>query len=134
MHLALYFHAEAVLRAVGAVYDSLSPEDRARAEILTGSFGETGAIDVLGGRRGLPRSIGTHNQYWLWGPGAATGDVMIVVHEDPTQLARWFETCELERPIDCAYCMEPMRAKSVYLCRKTRHPIAELWPEMKLYR
>jgi hypothetical protein len=134
MHLALFFHAEAVLRGVEKVYESLTPADRARVEILTGSFGETGAIDVLGPARGLPRSIGTHNQYWMWGPGAATGDLMIVVHDSEQQLGQWFENCERRAEIDCPYCMEMMDAKAVFLCRGARRPLAEMWPEMKLYR
>jgi hypothetical protein len=30
--------------------------------------------------------------------------------------------------------MEMMDAKAVYLCRHPRRPLAEIWPEMKLYR
>lgn len=134
MHLALFFHSEAVLRAVEKVYRGLSAEERARVEILTGSFGETGAIDVLGPARGLPRSIGTHNQYWFWGPGGATGDLVIVVHDSEEQLARWFGECERRAEIDCPYCMEMMDAKAVFLCRRPLRPLAAMWPEMKLYR
>ena len=134
MHLALYFHPEAVLNAVQDVYDSLPPEDRARVEILTGSFGETGAINVLGRARGLPRSIGTHNQYWLWGPGTDTGDLMIVVHESEDELRRWFGSCERRGEIECPLCMEQMDAKAVYVCRDPRRPLRDMWLEMKLYR
>jgi hypothetical protein len=134
MHLALFFHTEAILEPVREVYESLPPGDRARVEILTGSFGETGAINVLGRELGLPRSLGTHNQYWLWGPGSATGELMIVVHESESQLREWFTDCERRREIDCPYCMEPMRAKAVFLCREPRRPLPQLWPEMKLYR
>lgn len=134
MHLALLFHAEAAVRAVQAVYDGLTPEERGRVEILTGSFGETGAINVLGRAGGLPRSIGTHNQYWLWGPGNATGELMIVVHESEAQLRLWFERCERRGEIDCPYCMESLRTKAVFVCRHARRPLREIWPEMKLYR
>ena len=102
--------------------------------ILTSYFGETGAVNVLGRRRGLPRSIGRHNQYWQWGPGDATGEVMIVVYFDPEQnLSLWFETCERRASIDCPYCMELMQRESVYVCRRPRRPLLELWPEMKLF-
>jgi hypothetical protein len=89
---------------------------------------------VLGADRGLPRSIGTHNQYWLWGPGTASGELMIVVHDSEQQLGRWFEKCERRAEIDCRYCMEMMDAKAVFLCRHPRRPLIEIWPEMKLYR
>jgi hypothetical protein len=134
MHLGLFFHAEAVLDPVARVFASLSPEERARVEILTGSFGETGALNVLGRRRGLPGSIGRHNQYGLWGPGDATGELMIVVHGDEAELAQWFDACERRAEIECRYCMEMMDAQAVYVCRHPRKPLRELWPSMRFYR
>lgn len=134
MHLALLLHAEAVVGAVKEVHDALPVEDRRRVEILTGTFGETGAVNVLGRKRGLPASIGMHNQYGLWGPGAATGALMIVVHDDEDQLREWFQACERRRGIDCEYCMDFLRAKSVYVCRAPRRPLTELWPQMRYYR
>lgn len=131
---ALSLHAVALLDAVSEVYRRLPPEDRARATILTGSFGETGAINVLGPKLGLPPSIGTHNQYWLWGPGDATGELMIVVHEPGPQLSRWFRNCERAAEIECPYCMPLLDAKAVFVCREPRRSLRELWPEMKLYR
>ena len=135
IHLALFQHAEATLDAVTRAYETLSPEERAKVEILTSSFGETGAIDRLGSRRGLPsRSIGTHNQYWLWGPGDATGELVLVVRESQAELEQWFRRCDRVAEIDCPYCMPMLQAEAVFLCRDPRRPLRELWPEMKLYR
>jgi 4-amino-4-deoxy-L-arabinose transferase-like glycosyltransferase len=133
MHLGLFFHAEAVLKPVTEVYRSLPPEDQARVTIMTTAFGETGAINVLGRKRGLPASVGRHNQYWQWGPGDATGEIMIVTHDSEETLRQWFETCERKAPIDCPYCMEMMQRESVYVCRHPRRPLRELWPEMKIF-
>ena len=134
MHLGLFFHAEAVLQPLQRVYATLTPEEQARVEILTGSFGETGAVNVLGPGRGLPPSIGRHNQYGLWGPGDARGELMLVPHGDESQLREWFESCERRAEIDCPYCMEQMDAQAVYLCRNARRPLRELWPQMRFYR
>jgi hypothetical protein len=134
MHLGLFFHAEAVLDPVQRVYASLPAEEQARTAILTGSFGETGAINVLGRQRGLPGSLGRHNQYGLWGPGDETGEQMIVVHADETVLRGWFESCERRAEIDCPYCMEMMDAQAVYVCRGPRRPLREMWAGMRFYR
>jgi hypothetical protein len=134
MHLGLFFHAEAVLQPITAVYQSLTAEERSRVEILTPSFGETGAVNVIGRTRGLPRSIGRHNQYGLWGPGDATGALMIVVHGTEGNLDDWFTSCERRAEIDCPYCMEMMQVQAVYLCRHARRPLRELWPDLKIYR
>jgi len=131
MHLGLFFHAEAVLKPLTEVYRGLSAEDQERAVILTSSFGEAGAVNVLGRKRGLPASIGRHNQYWQWGPGDASGEVTIVVHDSEETLNRWFTTCERKASIDCIYCMETMQREAVYVCREPRRPLPELWPEMK---
>ena len=134
IHLGLQLHAEAVLKPVQDVYASLSPDEQARVEILTSFFGETGAVNVLGRKRGLPPSIGRHNQYALWGPGDATGELMIVVHGSTADLGQWFSRCERRAGIDCPYCMELLQAQAVYLCHHARRPLRELWPEMKVYR
>lgn len=134
IHLALFQHGEATVEAVSRAYASLAPEERARVEILTRSFGETGAIDLLGRARGLPRSIGTHNHYWLWGPGDATGKLMIVVNDSQAELDGWFGRCERVAEIECPYCMPMMDAKAVFVCREPRRPLRELWPELKEYR
>jgi hypothetical protein len=134
MHLGLYFHAEALLGPLVQVYENLAPDERARAEILVNSFGEAGAVNVLGGARGLPHAIGRHNQYGLWGPGDASGEVMLVVDDNEDELRDWFEHCERRAEIECAYCMEMMDAQAVYLCHRARRPLREVWPQMRYYR
>jgi hypothetical protein len=134
LHLALFLHTEALLGPVADVYNGLPPSDRDRVAILTSSFGETGAINVLGRKLGLPRSIGMHNQYWLWGPGEITGELMIVVHDSESDLGAWFRDCQRKAEIDCPYCMPLMDAEAVFVCRDPRRPLRDLWPEMKYYR
>jgi hypothetical protein len=134
MHLGLYLHSEAMLGPLLAAYRELPPEQQARVEILTNSFGESGAVDVLGRARGLPPAIGRHNTYWLWGPGGATGELVLTVWGDEHELHEWFESCEKRGAIDCPYCMEQMQAQSVYLCHHARQPLQALWPALKVYR
>ncbi len=134
MHLGLELHAEAVLKPIQEVFESLSADERSRVEILTSYFGETGAVNILGRKRGLPRAIGRHNQYGLWGPGNASGELMIVVHGSEVDLHEWFTTCERRAEIDCPFCMELLQAQAVYLCHHARRPLRELWPQMRMYR
>lgn len=133
IHFALKFHAPAVMQAVAAAYASLPPDDRERVGILTTSFGEGGAINFFGPKIGLPHAIGTHNNYWLWGPGAYTGDVMLAVASSDSELLEFFEEVTLASPIHCTYCMPELGAKSVYICRRARHPLSEVWPKLKDY-
>ena len=134
MHLGLYLHAEAILDPLQRVVAALPADQRQRVELLTTSFGETGAVNVLGAARGLPRALGRHNQYGLWGPGAARGELMLVESSDPAELARWFTQCERVADVDCPNCMAQLDAQSIYLCHHARQPLAALWPEMRIYR
>jgi hypothetical protein len=46
-------------------YWSLSPEDRAKAGILVGNYGEASAVNVY--RPDVPTAISGHQNYWYWG-------------------------------------------------------------------
>ncbi len=66
-----------LVQTVAEVYENLPADEQARAVIFTGNYGEASAINLLGDN--LPRAISGHNSYWLWGPGAAGGDVVLVL-------------------------------------------------------
>lgn len=61
---------------VEAVYRSIPEESRGEVVIFTGSYGQAGAIEVLGAERGLPAPVSGHNNYWLWGPPDERGPVI----------------------------------------------------------
>jgi hypothetical protein len=52
---------------VSRVWHPLPPETRVHAVIVTGSYSEAGAIDVLGGKAGLTRAFSGHNGFSMWG-------------------------------------------------------------------
>jgi len=118
---------------VAEVYASLSPEEQESATIFTYNYGNSGALDHLGRAHGLPPSISGHNNYWLWGPGAASGEVVIVVGESDEGLRRMFDSVELAATTDCRYCMPYEDDKPIWVARGIRQPIAESWPVNKHY-
>lgn len=118
---------------VAQVYETLPPGEREQVAIFTGNYGNSGALDYYGRERGLPPSISGHNNYWLWGPRGATGDVMIVVGADREDLEPLFERAEPVAVVDCDYCMPYEDDKPVWLARGIRRPLAEVWPGVKHY-
>ena len=60
-HFADRFGWENMVATVAGVYQSLPPQERSRACIFTGNYGEAGAIDFFGSRYGLPGAISGHN-------------------------------------------------------------------------
>ena len=77
--------------AVGRVYQSLPPEERASAVFLGGNYGEAAAIDVLGQPWHLPPAISGHNSYFLWGPQGHDGSVVIRLGGNRDNLLKAYE-------------------------------------------
>jgi hypothetical protein len=133
LHFALRFHGPPLVRAVDAAYQSPSLDDREHVVILTDSFHEAGAINVLGAAAGLPSAIGIHNNYWLWGAEAAAGDAFLVVAPMDSKLLTLFRSVERAGKVDCGWCMPFLRNKAVYVCRDPHRPLREVWPELKKF-
>lgn len=132
-HYADMFGWEEFADVVVRVYRSLPPEDRARCSIFAQNYGEAGAIDFFGRAQGLPRALSGHNSYWMWGPGEATGEVMIVVGGDLEDNRQVFEELEQVDTVKCPLCMPYERDMPVYLGRRIKKPLRTLWPELKRY-
>ena len=130
-HFAWQFGWDEMVAAVAAAYQALPPEEQARAAVIGNNYGESGAVDLLGPKYGLPlKALGTHQSYWLWGPGAAGKDVLIVLGDRPDQLKRWCGdvqvAAELKHPWGAVWENRPL-----LICRQPRIPLQELWPKLK---
>jgi 4-amino-4-deoxy-L-arabinose transferase-like glycosyltransferase len=115
---------------IGEVWDNLTPEERGRAAVLTGNYGEAGAIELFGRSRGMT-AISGHNNYWLWGPGNATGDVLIVLSRNQAGWATRFESVEQMGRTECGDCMPYENHLPILVCRRLHRPLAAVWPELK---
>src|SRR6185503_10029473 len=100
--------------------------DRARAAIFTGNYGEAGAINLFGPRYGLPRAVSGHQTYFYWGPGSATGDVVIVLQGTRERLEQRCASVEEAgrhfHPLGMAEENRP-----IFICRGLKTPLAVLW-------
>jgi len=63
------FNWQEMVQAVVRVYQTLTPEERAKTAIFTNNYGEAAAIDFFGPKYGLPKAISGHQSYFLWGRG-----------------------------------------------------------------
>jgi hypothetical protein len=132
-HFADRFGWENLVTTVARVYRSLPPEDRPRAAILTGNYGEAGAVDFFGPRHGLPRAISGHNNYWLWGPGQAIGELVIAVGVPRRLLAQLFDEIVQADTVTSDYAMAFETNLPIYVCRRPKRPLPEAWPTLKRY-
>ncbi len=122
-----------LVEQVSAVYQSIPSADRNDVAIFTGSYGEAGAIDVLGSAAGLPSAVSGHNTYWLWGPPSehgpiigvgAIGDVLLRICSDTTEVGR----------ITNPYGVENEEyGLPLYLCLSPEGQLSDIWDEVKHY-
>jgi hypothetical protein len=127
------FGWEEKAKEVARVYNSLTPDEKIKCAIFADNYGRCGAIDFFGKAYGLPRSIGKHNNYWIWGPREYTGELMIVLGGDLEDKKEKFESVEVAGVATCKYCMPYESDLKVYVCRKLKVSLKDSWPRLKSY-
>jgi Dolichyl-phosphate-mannose-protein mannosyltransferase len=115
------------------VYKTLPLEDQNKVCIFGQNYGEAGAIDLFGPKLGLPKALSAHNSYYLWGPGNCTGEIMIVIDDDRETLQELFESVELGATFTCKDCMPYENNNPIWVVRRLKQPISQLWPRIKHY-
>lgn len=115
---------------VARIHNSLPPEERAKAAILTGNYGEAGAINLFGPRYGLPTAISGHQTHFLWGPRDYTGEVIITLQYDRADLE---PHCASVQDAGAHYHPWGMAEENaeIYVCRGLDRPLKEIWPKVK---
>jgi hypothetical protein len=127
------FGWENLVRTVDGVHERLPARERETACILTGNYGEAGAVDFFGPRYGLPKAMSGHNSYFIWGPGDCTGEVVISVGVPQETLRGVFDEVERTETVRCRYCMPDEDNLPVYVCREPKMPFEEAWPRFEHY-
>lgn len=120
--------------AARRVVEGLSPEDRAVACLFATNYGVAGALEHLGQQAGvddLPPVLSGHNNYYLWGPGDCTGEVMVVLGGDGEGLRQMFESVEYVATVDCGRCMPYENQQPIFVARRLLGELDGLWEELK---
>jgi hypothetical protein len=119
--------------AVAAVYRDLPPDERAQAVFFAANYGEAAALDVYGPALGGPPAISAHNAYFLWGPGGASGAVVITIGAKAGLIASYYDEVRAVGRFDAAYAMPYETGLSIWVLRQPRAPLAEIWNALKHY-
>lgn len=125
-----------LVQTVATIRDSLPAEERAGTGILTGNYGEAGAIDLYGPAYGLPKAISGIDSYWLRGYGDPPPQTLIVLGLSRKSLERDFESCEAAGQIANRYGVmneETRDHRDIYVCRKLRTPWPEFWRDFRYF-
>jgi hypothetical protein len=127
------FGWENMVATVAKVYNSLSPEQKQECVIGASNYGEAGAIDFFGKNYGLPNAISSHNSYWIWGPGENPGEVLIVVGGRLSDYQGWYEDVQQAATVQCEYAVAFETNLPVYLCRRPKVTLQQIWPRLKKF-
>jgi hypothetical protein len=80
-HYADMFGWPELADSVARVAATLTPDERSRAIVVVGNYGEAGALELFGAGR-VPAVACQHNNWYLWGPPAWDRSVAIFVGRD----------------------------------------------------
>ncbi|MDP2886938.1 MAG: glycosyltransferase family 39 protein [Ignavibacteria bacterium] len=116
---------------VARVYQSLPPEDQSLAVIYTQNYGQAGAIDFFGKEYKLPPAVSGHNNYWLWGMRGRSGKIFIIVGGNAHDHAHAFTSVDSVAFHSNPYAMLYETNLTIYVCRKLKMPLADIWPTTK---
>lgn len=125
------FGWEEMAQRVALYYRTLSPEEQRKTAIFANNYGDAGAIDFFGPKYGLPKAIGGHQNYWIWGTRGYTGESLIVLgerHESnmQTKCASYSIIGDTKHPLS-----RPDEWGPIYHCRGFKWNLQTIWPDLK---
>jgi 4-amino-4-deoxy-L-arabinose transferase-like glycosyltransferase len=121
---------------VADIYLDLPAEERPRSAILTGNYGEAGAINLYGPAYSLPQAISGINSYWLRGYGDPPPETLIVLGFSAESAGRYFASCNLAGHVTNRYGVENEETRfhpDIFVCREPRQPWPALWESLKSF-
>lgn len=123
---------EVHVATVERVLASLPADEREQASILTGSYSQAAALNVLR-HDATPRAVSGHMSYFLWGPGERSGSVLIVYGLPRELLESHYGSVEKRARIVARDARPWDTDLPVYVCRDPRRDLRELWPELRRF-
>ena len=123
-----------LVQTVTGVVGDLPPEQRDRATILTGNYGEAGALILLGDET-LPPVYSGHNSFAWWGPPPDDRDVVVLVgHWSPDSYAAELGTCEQRARIGNSAGIENEESVAgVWVCADPPARWSEVWDDLSFF-
>jgi hypothetical protein len=126
------FGWEEMAESVARAYAMLAPNEQRMVGIFCQNYGEAGAIDFFDRKYGLPPSLSGHQNYFLWGPGDCSGELMLVIDDSDEDEAKQFRSVVDLGPVDSSpWAMPAEQRNHIYLCRELKGSLQDFWPKLK---
>jgi hypothetical protein len=127
------FGWENMAATVSKVYTSLPPEQQKKAVVFGQNYGEAGAFDFFRGKYQLPPAISSQNNYWVWGYGDTTRNVLIVIGSNVKDNLYWFDSVEQVGEIKSEYAIPYETNIIITICRNPKFSYKTLWQKLKFF-
>jgi len=121
---------------VAGVYNALPAEERAKTGILTGNYGEGGALNLYGPALGLPHAMSGTNSFWYRGYDPRKPQTVIVVGLEKEEAEANFASCVVVAKNTNRFGVENEESRDhpdIYLCRRLKSTWAEFWKKFRRY-
>jgi hypothetical protein len=123
-------------RSVADVYRSLSAQEREHTGILTGNYGEAGALNLYGPALGLPHAMGLTNSFWYRGYDPRLPETVIVTGFDLDEGEKLFGSCVVAAENTNRFGVENEESRDhpdILLCRNLRMPWPVYWDNYRRF-
>jgi hypothetical protein len=112
----------------------IDPSERANSIIVVPSYGQAGALELLGRGRGLPPVYAGQNSYSHWGPPPGSVDVAIITGPFSVEMVQQlFDVVMLAGVHDCEWCMPWRDQTPIWIARGPKVPLRDVWPMLRHY-
>jgi 4-amino-4-deoxy-L-arabinose transferase-like glycosyltransferase len=102
----------------------------ARVAVLTGNYGEAGAIDRFA--PDLAPAYSGHNSYWTWGPPPDEIDAVVAVGIPRERLTRWFGRVDVVGRVDNGVGLDNDEQGTPIMTAVDRRVLwSEIWPQLR---
>ena len=125
-----------LVQTVADIYAALPADTQPGTAILTGNYGEAGAVDLYGPAYGLPEAISGVDSYWLRGYPEPPPQTLIVLGYGRDELNAFFEACDPAGQVTNRYGVkteETTAHPQIFVCRGPRQPWPVLWQMLRRF-
>ncbi len=123
-------------RKVAQVYNALPQEQRIKTGILTGNYGEAGALNLYGPGMGLPHAMSGTNSFWYRGYDERLPQTVILLGFDLKEGKELFESCAVSAKNTNRFGVENEESRDhpdILLCRNLRQPWPVFWKKFRRF-
>lgn len=134
-HYADTMEWEELAKTVSAAYMSLPASERKGLVIYASNYGEAGALNYYARDYPLPKTISSHNNFWIWANEdiGAFENIIRLNHQTPERLQEVFKEVRVLGQSSCEFCMPYENNLQITFCKDPKFKWEEIWDEEKRF-